>query len=115
MTCLALASHKGEPPHVALHPQQQGEGHQIMLALMKSSASRLNGGQPSRQVPATHAMLCTWCVNGVPMRRSPDIERYTISSNGRLGRLLLDAELSPGSASKAEKDQVGDTAICRLN
>ena len=52
-------------------------------------------------------------MNGVPMRRSPDIERYTISSNGRLGRLLLDAELSPDSASKAEKDQVGDTALCR--
>lgn len=67
-----------------------------------------------RQVPARRAVLRTWCVNSVLMRRSPDIERYTISSNGRLGRLLLDAELCPDSASKAEKDQVRNTVLRRL-
>ena len=33
------------------------------------------------------------------------MERYTVRSNGRLGRLLLDAELSLSDASKAETDQ----------
>lgn len=50
-------------------------------------------------------VLRTGSVKDVLTHRSPDIKRYTVSSNGRLGRMLLDAELCPDSTSKADKDQ----------
>ena len=57
-------------------------------------------------------MLFSQCITSVLTCRSPDIERYTISSNGRLGRMLLDAELCQDSASKADKDQARDAMLC---
>ncbi len=67
--------------------------------------------------PPDVKVLCIGSMKGVLIRRSPDIKRYTVSSNGRLGRLLLDAELCPDTTSKAEKDQaraISDTFQSRL-
>lgn len=44
--------------------------------------------------------------------RSPDVQHYTIRSNGRLGRLLLDAELSAGSSAKSNTEKVSQVALC---
>lgn len=46
--------------------------------------------------------------------RSPDVENYTIASNGRLGRLLLDEELSAGSSSKSDTDKASQTLTPNL-
>lgn len=43
--------------------------------------------------------------------RSPDVQHYTIRSNGRLGRLLLDAELSADSSAKSNTKNVSQVAL----
>ena len=73
--------------HAVYKPGPHLYGNVIILLGVNHVAKCLEGG-------CDHKMLAC---------RSPDVEHYTVRSNGRLGRLLLDAEMSADSTSKADK------------
>ena len=73
--------------HAAHQPGPHLCGNVIILLGVYYDAKYLEGGCDYRE----------------SARRSPDVEQYTVRSNGRLGRLLLDAEMSAGGTSKADK------------